>query len=83
MQLRWIRERSQSAPDRLGALADRHKHRQGLERKRRTSTLKAFAVIEQKQDWLNLQLSKLRLIGWRIALTVVFFCLKETIRFLD
>jgi len=83
MQLNGIRERNQSAPNRLGALADRHKQRQGLEPKHRISTLKALAVIERKQDWLNLRLSKLRLIGWRIALTVVFFCFKETIRFLD
>jgi hypothetical protein len=44
---------------------------------------KALAVIEQKPEWLSLQLSRLRLIGRRIALTIVFFCLKETIRFLD
>jgi hypothetical protein len=45
--------------------------------------LKAIVVVDKKEHRLNLQLSRLRLIGWRIALTVVFFCLKETIRFLD
>jgi hypothetical protein len=40
-------------------------------------------VIAKKQYWLEAQLSKLKLVGWRIALTVIFFFLKETIRFLD
>jgi hypothetical protein len=40
-------------------------------------------VIESKQYWAHAQLSRLKLVGWRIALTVIFFFLKETIRFLD
>jgi hypothetical protein len=40
-------------------------------------------VIAQRQGWLELQQSKLKLVGWRIALTVIFFFFKETIRFLD
>jgi hypothetical protein len=49
----------------------------------RTSILKANAVVETKELWLHAQLSKLKLVGWRIAFTMVFFFLKETIRFLD
>jgi hypothetical protein len=44
---------------------------------------KASAVIAKKQCWLESQQSKLKIIGWRIALTAVFFFFKETIRFLD
>jgi hypothetical protein len=40
-------------------------------------------VIAKKQCWIELQLSKLKIVGSRIALTAIFFCLKETIRFLD
>ena len=39
--------------------------------------------IEEKDDWLELKLSKLKLIGWRIALAAIFFVFKTTIRFLD
>jgi hypothetical protein len=49
----------------------------------RTSMMQANAVVETKNHWLLAQLSNLKLVGWRIALTVVFFFLKETIRFLD
>ena len=44
---------------------------------------KVNVVIAKKQDWLEVQQSKLRLVGWRITLTVIFFFLKHTIRFLD
>jgi hypothetical protein len=44
---------------------------------------KVNAVIAKKQEWLEIQQSKLRLAGWRIMLTVIFFFLKQTIRFLD
>jgi hypothetical protein len=40
-------------------------------------------VDAKKQDWLEAQQSKLKLVGWRIALTVAFFFLRQTIRFLD
>jgi hypothetical protein len=40
-------------------------------------------VIETKKPRLGVVLSKWKLVGWRIALTAVFFFLKETIRFLD
>ena len=44
---------------------------------------KVNVVIAKKQDWLEVQQSKLRLVGWRITLTVIFFFFKQTIRFLD
>ena len=72
------------------ALADRHQHRQGLKEGKYlvaggASRLppKVNVVIAKKQDWLEVQQSKLRLVGWRITLTVVFFFLRQTIRFLD
>jgi hypothetical protein len=40
-------------------------------------------VIEKKQYWIHVPLSKLKLVGWRMALTVIFFFFRETIRFLD
>jgi hypothetical protein len=40
-------------------------------------------VIAKKQYWLEVQRSKVKLVGWRIALTVIFFFFKETVRFLD
>jgi hypothetical protein len=77
-------------PDELGALADRHNRRQELKRgicggeeAPHLRPSKKIVVIDKKEHWLNLQLSRLRLISWRIVLTIVFFCLKETIRFLD
>jgi hypothetical protein len=51
--------------------------------KARASLPKANVVIAKKQSWLEVQQSKLRLVGWRIALMVAFFFLRETIRFLD
>jgi hypothetical protein len=40
-------------------------------------------VTEKKQSWLDVRLSKWKVIGWRIALAAIFFFFKETIRFLD
>ena len=40
-------------------------------------------MIEKNQSWLEVRLSKLKLIGGRIALAAIFFFFKETIRFLD
>ena len=60
--------------------------------KRRTSfatgepmafALKGDLVIEKKESRLGVQLAKLKLVGWRIALTAIFFFFKETIRCLD
>jgi hypothetical protein len=39
--------------------------------------------IEEKDGWLQLKLSKLKLVGWRIALAAIFSIFKATIRFLD
>ena len=52
------------------------------------SSLKAGVVIEkvsieEKDGWLDPKLSKLKLVGWRIALAAIFFFLKATIRSLD
>jgi hypothetical protein len=55
------------------AAADRPSH----------SARKANAVIETKERWLEVQQSKLKLVGRRIALAVIFFIFRETIRFLD
>ena len=44
--------------------------------------LKANVVVEKK-CWLEVQLSKLKVIGWQIALTAIFFVFKQTIRSLD
>lgn len=46
------------------------------------SALKANVVVEKK-CWLEVQLSKLKVIGWQIALTAIFFVFKQTIRSLD
>jgi hypothetical protein len=74
----------------MGALADRHDHRQGLKggeccwrQKLHASSPKANVVIAPRPGWLEVQQSKLKLVGWRIALTVIFFFFKATIRFLD
>jgi len=40
-------------------------------------------VIKNERSWLEIQLSKLKVFGWRIALTVTFFFFKQTIRLLD
>jgi hypothetical protein len=40
-------------------------------------------VIENKQSRIDVQMSKWKVIGWRIALAAIFFFFKETIRFLD
>jgi hypothetical protein len=40
-------------------------------------------AIEKNDGWLDLKLSKLKLMGWRIALAAIFFFLKATIRSLD
>jgi hypothetical protein len=74
----------------FGAVADRHGQRHGLEGETAAaadrpshSALKANAVIETKQRWLEVQQSKLKLVGRRIALAMIFFLFRETIRFLD
>jgi hypothetical protein len=73
----------------FGAVADRHGERHGLKGETAAahrpshSALKANAVIETKQRWLEVQQSKLKLVGRRIALAMIFFLFRETIRFLD
>jgi hypothetical protein len=44
---------------------------------------KANVVVAKKQSRLEVPLSRLKLVGWRIALTVAFFFFRQTIRFLD
>ena len=40
-------------------------------------------AIEEKDGWLELKLSKLKLMGWRVALAAIFFFFEVTIRSLD
>ena len=40
-------------------------------------------VVVEKKCWLEVQLSKLKVIGWQIALAAIFFVFKQTIRSLD
>jgi hypothetical protein len=40
-------------------------------------------VIQNQECWLDAQLSKGKVIAWRIALAAVFFFFKQTIRCLD
>ena len=44
---------------------------------------KGNVVIAKKQGWLEVQQSRLKLVGWRITFTVIFFFFRQTIRFLD
>ena len=40
-------------------------------------------MTAKKKCWPEAQMSKLKLVGWRIAFTVIFFFFRETLRFLD
>jgi hypothetical protein len=40
-------------------------------------------AIEEKDGWLELKLSKLKLVGWRVALAAIFSIFEVTIRSLD
>lgn len=73
----------------FGTLADRQKLRQGLKGgildggDGLASALKVDVVIQSRRCWLEVQLSRLQLAGRRVALTAIFFFLKQTIHRLD